>query len=91
MGNGLLHREQRALDVGAEEMIKILFSDIVQRSILPEQSGVQDEDVNLAESVDSLLNQPLDVVQFGDVGLDGDERSAPISLTTSSAALDEEM
>ena len=71
----LLRREQQAQHVQVEHLVEVLGRDLLERGELVD-AGVVDEDVELAERLLRLGEEPPDVGLLGDVGLHGDGLAA---------------
>jgi len=64
-GQGLLHREQCALHVEIEKLVKMLLSEACQGSEFA-SAGIGDQDIDLSLRLHGLV-QSIEVLQFGDV------------------------
>src|SRR5207247_7412903 len=63
---------QHAVDVGLEDGLLVLLGARVERVAAEPEAGVVDEDVEPAEGFESLLDEALAALRFGDVELECD-------------------
>ena len=66
----LLAAEERSLEVGVEDFVKILLAQ-PQDQIIPGDTGVVHEDIHPAKGVDRLFKQFFTALGGGDIGLYG--------------------
>src|SRR5579859_6517688 len=71
---GLLHGEQRPLDVDVEKLIEMFLSDIAERRKF-RNAGIGEDDVKVSLCLDSII-KAIKVVQFGNVSLNASNIAA---------------